>query len=147
MTGVACGPAWTAGCWLKAAMTVKEMAASETRVMARWRLSSLPSDANGVADKAARSVRIGLNRQTPWGLHTAFVGTRAASGTRRSIAHAYQRCQMTPARRLAPSVGWNVAPPNVFTRPRASSSVSALATDAGGWCVRSTNSLVRFGIG
>jgi hypothetical protein len=86
-------------------MMVKERVAKETRVMARWLLSSLPSDANGVADEAARSVRIGRNRQTPWGFGAALVGTWAASGTRGSIAHAYQARQMSPARRLAPSVG------------------------------------------
>src|SRR5688500_9417211 len=105
VTGVASGPAWAAGCWLKAAMTVIESAASETRVMARWLLSMLPSDANGVAALAARSVRIGRNRQSPWGLRTAVVGTRAASGTRGSIAHAYQARHTSPASRRAPSVG------------------------------------------
>ena len=105
VTGVATGPAWAAGCWLKAAMTVKQRAATVTRVMARCRLSRLPSDANGVADKAARSVRIGRNRQSPWGLHTAVVGTRAVSGTRGSIAHGYQTCQTSRASRRAPRVG------------------------------------------
>ena len=39
----------------------------------------------------------------------------------------------TLASLFAASVGWKVAPPNGFTRPRASSMASALATEAAGW--------------
>src|SRR5688500_2822377 len=133
MTGADSGPAWVTGvCWLNAMMRMNERVANETRVMARWRLSSVPSDSNGAA-VAALTVRIGRNRQTPWGFRPASAGARAGSESGGgSIAHAYQARHTTFASRFAARVGWKVAPPNGLTSPRASSKARALATEAAG---------------
>ena len=48
-SGATSGPAWAGAWWLRAMRMVNERAASETRVMARWRLSEWPSDSNWVA--------------------------------------------------------------------------------------------------
>src|SRR5688500_13409100 len=91
ITGADSGPACVTGvCWLNAMMRMNERVANETRVRARWRLSSVPSDSNGAA-VAALTVRIGRNRQTPWEFRPASAGARAGSESGGgSIAHAYQ---------------------------------------------------------
>ena len=61
-------------------MMVNERAANETRVTARWLLSSMLSDSNVVADLPANAVRIGRNTQDSIRIRAAIKRKRARLG-------------------------------------------------------------------